>query len=120
MSPTRAPEDRPSLFQYIGDPDSWDLYKLTRDLGAAGRSSVAQTLDRTHEPRQYPRAARRSEAQCSPSRMCARSASRASAEPAGAGNSSVRQARSPWSSSPAGRAIAGSNANPSSWISRAR
>jgi hypothetical protein len=26
-------ESRPTLYQYIGDPDSWDLYKLTRTSG---------------------------------------------------------------------------------------
>lgn len=27
---------RPTLYQYIGDPDSWDLYKLTRSTGSSG------------------------------------------------------------------------------------
>lgn len=29
-------ESRPTLYQYIGDPDSWDLYKLTRSTGSSG------------------------------------------------------------------------------------
>ncbi|MFJ7086819.1 hypothetical protein ACIQU8_26745 [Streptomyces griseus] len=29
-------ESRPTLYQYIGDPDSWDLYKLTRSTGSTG------------------------------------------------------------------------------------
>lgn len=28
-------ESRPTLYQYIGDPDSWDLYKLTRTSGGS-------------------------------------------------------------------------------------
>ncbi|MFJ6612776.1 hypothetical protein ACIQPT_21145 [Streptomyces sp. NPDC091289] len=34
-------ESRPTLYQYIGDPDSWDLYKLTRSARSSADGPAA-------------------------------------------------------------------------------